>query len=115
MKKLFLLAVLFAVSTGTLSVFGQQFKKLRSGDGSVAFQKTSSTTAVLNFENAYGYVVTRNLRLVSQDGDEKRWSCGSGEYVITSPALFITTPIPGHYLIEYYNALDRRLWGENVN
>jgi hypothetical protein len=110
MKKSILLAVLFVVSTSTISVLGQQFKKLRSGDGSTAFQKTSSTTAVLHFENVYEYVVTKNLKLVSQDGDTKRWNCGNGDYVITSPEYFITTPIPGYYRVEYYDVLDRILW-----
>ena len=115
MKKLFLLAVLFVVSTSTLFVSAQTYPqpKLTSFDKTVMFQRTSEATATLKFENVNGYVVTEYLKNRSQSGDVVTYKTSDGGSVVLQPTPFNFSNLASRE-IEYYNSLGRRLWISRV-
>ena len=116
MKKLILAAVLFVVSTSTLFVSGQTYRKHKTLDNTAMFQKTSSTTATLKFESAAGNVVTKNCTNRRETADGLTYMVGNGDYitVVKNPHAVYFSLEHNEALIgfdiSFYNSLDRKLW-----
>ena len=100
--------------TNTLFVSGQTYKKFKSDDGMLTFQKNSSTTAILRYESTDGDVVTKYLTVSKKTGAETLWTCDNGDYVITKPAS-IQIGSEFYYEVTIYNALDRKLGSRDVH